>query len=43
MFTGLVADKGTVTAVDATGDGVRLAVRTAIPGRLAFYHNGPYY
>jgi riboflavin synthase len=30
MFTGLVADKGTVTAVDATPDGVRLAVRTAL-------------
>jgi riboflavin synthase len=30
MFTGLVADKGTVTAVDATADGVRLAVRTAL-------------
>jgi riboflavin synthase len=30
MFTGLVADLGTVTAVDATDDGVRLAVRTAL-------------
>jgi riboflavin synthase len=30
MFTGLVADKGTVTAVDATAGGVRLAVRTAL-------------
>ena len=30
MFTGLVADKGTVTAVDATADGVRLSVRTAL-------------
>jgi riboflavin synthase len=30
MFTGLVADKGTVTGVDATADGVRLAVRTAL-------------
>jgi riboflavin synthase len=30
MFTGLVADKGTVTAVNATADGVRLAVRTAL-------------
>ena len=30
MFTGLVADKGTVTAVDATADGVRLAVETAL-------------
>ena len=30
MFTGLVADLGTVTSVDATADGVRLAVRTAL-------------
>ena len=30
MFTGLVADLGTVTAVDATADGVRLAVETAL-------------
>ena len=30
MFTGLVADLGTVTAVDATADGVRVAVRTAL-------------
>jgi riboflavin synthase len=30
MFTGLVADKGTVTGVDATADGVRLAVATAL-------------
>jgi riboflavin synthase len=35
MFTGLVADLGTVTAVDATGDGVRLAVRTSLAGELA--------
>jgi riboflavin synthase len=34
MFTGLVADLGTVTAVDATADGVRLAVRTALAGDL---------
>ena len=39
MFTGLVADLGTVTAVDATADGVRLAVadlarRRAQRGRL---------
>ena len=27
MFTGLVADLGTVAAVDATADGVRLAVQ----------------
>ena len=30
MFTGLVADKGTVTSVDATADGVRLAVETSL-------------
>ena len=30
MFTGLVADLGTVTSVDATADGVRLAVSTAL-------------
>jgi riboflavin synthase len=30
MFTGLVADKGTVTAVEATADGVRLAVQTSL-------------
>jgi riboflavin synthase len=35
VFTGLVADLGTVTAVDATGDGVRLAVRTALAGEIA--------
>src|SRR5215217_4554878 len=35
MFTGLVADKGTVTAVDATQDGVRLAVETALAPEIA--------
>ena len=35
MFTGLVADKGTVTAVDATADGVRLAVRTALAPEIS--------
>jgi riboflavin synthase len=35
MFTGLVQDLGTVTAVDATPDGVRLAVRTALATELA--------
>ncbi|MEA2291223.1 MAG: riboflavin synthase [Solirubrobacteraceae bacterium] len=35
MFTGLVQDLGTVTAVDATADGVRLAVRTTLAGELA--------
>jgi riboflavin synthase len=35
MFTGLVQDLGTVTAVDATGDGVRLAVRSRLADELA--------
>ena len=35
MFTGLVADLGTVERVDATPDGVRLAVRTALAGDIA--------
>jgi riboflavin synthase len=35
VFTGLVQDLGTVTAVDATADGVRLAVRTPLAGELA--------
>ena len=35
MFTGLVADLGTVTAVDAAGDGVRLAVRTGLASEIA--------
>jgi riboflavin synthase len=35
IFTGLVQDLGTVTAVDATGDGVRLAVRTTLAGELS--------
>ena len=30
MFTGLVADLGTVSAVDASDDGVRLTVQTAL-------------
>jgi riboflavin synthase len=30
LFTGLVQDLGTVTAVDASGDGVRLAVATGL-------------
>lgn len=30
LFTGLVADLGTVTALDASGDGVRLTVTTAL-------------
>ena len=35
MFTGLVADLGTVTAVDSTPDGVRLNVRTSLAGELS--------
>jgi riboflavin synthase len=35
VFTGLVQDLGTVTAVDATDDGVRLGVRTTLAGELA--------
>ena len=35
MFTGLVADLGTVTAVDATEDGVRLAVRTSLAPEIS--------
>jgi riboflavin synthase len=35
VFTGLVADLGTVTAVDATPDGARLAVRSALADELA--------
>ncbi|CAA9532111.1 MAG: Riboflavin synthase eubacterial/eukaryotic [uncultured Solirubrobacteraceae bacterium] len=32
MFTGLVADLGSVAAVDATTDGLRLRLRTALAG-----------
>jgi riboflavin synthase len=35
IFTGLVQDLGTVTAVDATADGVRLAVRTGLAAELS--------
>ena len=35
MFSGLVQDLGTVTAVDATAGGVRLAVRTDLAGELS--------
>jgi riboflavin synthase len=35
VFTGLVADLGTVAAVDATDDGVRLRVATALAADLA--------
>ena len=35
MFTGLVQDLGTITAVDAAADGVRLAVRTGLAGELS--------
>jgi riboflavin synthase len=34
MFTGLVQDLGTVVALDATGEGVRLGVHTALAGEL---------
>jgi riboflavin synthase len=34
MFTGLVADLGTVEAVDATADGVRVAVATRLADEL---------
>ena len=34
MFTGLVADLGTVAGVDATDDGVRLRLRTALAGEI---------
>ncbi|MBA3747913.1 MAG: riboflavin synthase [Solirubrobacterales bacterium] len=34
MFTGLVADLGSVAAVDATDDGVRLTLRTALAADL---------
>jgi riboflavin synthase len=34
VFTGLVADLGTVAALEATGDGVRLRVRSALAGDL---------
>jgi riboflavin synthase len=35
VFTGLVADLGTVVAVDATAGGVRLAVRTALAPEIS--------
>ena len=35
MFTGLEQDQGRVTAVDATDDGVRLAVSTSLSSELA--------
>ena len=34
MFTGLVEDLGTVTSVDATNDGVRIAITSALAGEL---------
>jgi riboflavin synthase len=34
LFTGLIADLGTVAAVDATEDGVRIAVRSGLAGEL---------
>jgi riboflavin synthase len=35
VFTGLVADLGTVAEVNATTDGVRLAIESALAGELA--------
>ena len=35
MFTGLVADLGTVAEVNATTDGVRLAIESALAGELS--------
>jgi riboflavin synthase len=35
VFTGLVADLGSVAALDATSDGVRLRVRTALAAALS--------
>jgi riboflavin synthase len=35
VFTGLVADLGSVAVVDATADGVRLRVRSALAGELS--------
>jgi riboflavin synthase len=35
LFTGLVQDLGTVTAVDAASDGVRLAVQTRLSAELS--------
>jgi riboflavin synthase len=35
VFTGLVADLGSVAALDATSDGVRLRVRTALAAELS--------
>jgi len=34
VFTGLVADLGTIAALDATADGVRLTLATALAGEL---------
>jgi riboflavin synthase len=35
LFTGLVQDLGTVTAVDIAGDGIRLGVSTRLAGEIA--------
>jgi riboflavin synthase len=34
VFTGLVADVGTVSAIEATGEGARLSIETALAGSL---------
>jgi riboflavin synthase len=39
VFTGLVADLGTVEAVDATADGVRIAIQTALAPELGLGHS----
>jgi riboflavin synthase len=35
LFTGLVADLGTITAVESTDEGVRLNVKTSLAGELS--------
>jgi riboflavin synthase len=35
MFTGLIADRGTIAEVQETADGVRLTVQTALAGEVA--------
>jgi riboflavin synthase len=35
MFTGLIADLGSVTALERDGEGVRLRIRTCLAGELA--------
>ena len=35
MFTGLIADLGTIESIEASGDGATLAIRTRLAGELA--------